>query len=301
MRIFMRTGLPIIVLAGTAACARPTPGAFPQPQEAAYSRTPGDTLRYRKHSEWSTSFGLAGMPESGRTRYRQDLHLATTFAPDGTARGWVEALRVETRGSDGSRAIQQGDADVIGLSYELAVGPRGIDSILSAPRLAPRWAGMGSHFNGIFPRLPGGALSPGREWTNHGSGERQDSVFVTRYSRAITYRVVGTSKMRGVPVVAVQYDARFEETSRSRRSALSPGLDPYLFPPYQDNTRTVEHGTFYFTPATGRVVRHEWTGESDFSRPSGHVEAAVQHTEYRATLELVSRPRDRAGRGAAPQ
>ncbi len=291
MRIFMRVAPAVLFLGGTAACAPPRPATLPGPHDATYARTPGDTLRYRKHSEWSTSFGLAGMPDAGRSRYRRDTRLAITFTADGTARGWFEAMRLESRGGGERPDIQQAGADVVGLPFVLAVGPLGIDSILSAPGLPPSWSELGSEFNGIFPRLAGGALTPGREWTSNGSGEREDRSFVTRYTRAISYRVVGTSTLRGVPVVVVRYDATFEDRSRGRRSASSPAADPYLFPIYEDYTRTEEHGTFYFAPATGRVVRHDWTGESFFSRPSGHVESADQRTEYRATLELVSSPR----------
>ncbi|HET7231259.1 MAG TPA: hypothetical protein VFJ16_14720 [Longimicrobium sp.] len=279
----------LFLLAGASACARPatTP---PAPQEAAYARTPGETLRYRKHSEWTVSDGLAGMPRS-ESRYRRDSRFAITFTGDGLARAWFESVRLESSGGSEPRTVQVAGDGVAGLPFVLSVGPRGSDSVVSTPGFPSDWRGLESQFNGFFPRLPGGPLTPGRAWTDSGTDEGGDTAFVTRSSRYIAYRVTSTERIRGADVVVVRYDGTFESEERWRKQPTGIGLDPYLMPAVVSHTQTEVHGTIYFAPRPGRIIRHTWTSETFFSRPSGHVESADQQTNARVTVELISSPR----------
>lgn len=290
MRMFLR--LVILLLIGTVACARPAPGTLRSPQDAAYARVPGDTLRYREQSEWVSSDGLAGgMHKSAPTRFRRDTRLAVTFADSGLARAWIESVQIRNPGrDDGFPREQTAGAEVVGLPFVLGVGPRGSYTVVSAPRFSGSWSGLRSQFNGFFPRLPGGALTMGRTWEDSGGREVVDSLTVTTYSHHIAYRVRGTGTIRGAPVVIVEYDAEFNSDSRPRN--MDAFTQPYLHQfALGDAMRSEEHGTIYFAPGTGRLVRRTWTGDRTFSRPSGYVEAAVQEVTYRGTLELLSNPR----------
>ena len=277
MRPFPAPLLPVLLLACTPGCATVAPDTSPPPQEAAYARTPGDTLRYRKRSEWSVSYGLAGMRQSRGSRNRRDARFAITFTADGRAHAWLE----QTAGADGG-----------GLPVVVAMGPRGIDSIVSEPRFPPASPGLEDQLDGFFPRLPGGPLTPGREWIDSGTDEVEDRRYVTRNSRYITYRVTGTGRIRGTAVVVVRYDAIFK--SEEQRRTIPTGINPYLLYSLSggSHTQTEEQGTLYFAPRPGRLVRRTSTGESTFSRPSGYAEAIVQDTRYRVTVDLVSSPRD---------
>jgi hypothetical protein len=278
------------LLASTAGCAsvaRQSPRAT---QDAAYAWTPGDTLRYRKHSEWSSSYGLAGMPQSNGSRNRRDSRVAIAFTGNGRATGWFESIQFEVRGGNEPELRVVG-SDVVGAPFVLAVGPRGSDSVVSRPRLPREWSDLENQFNGFFPRLPGGPLTMGREWNDSGSDLVEDSTRATTNTRDVTYRVAGTRRMRGVSVVVVTYEARYVTDERSKRMP-PPGMDPYLMPSAVMHRETTVNGTYYFAPASGRLVRHSWTSEGYLSRPSGYVEAATQQTNSRVTIDLVSSPRE---------
>ncbi|HKP77390.1 MAG TPA: hypothetical protein VJT67_17805, partial [Longimicrobiaceae bacterium] len=247
---------------------------------------PGETLRYRKHSEWSTSVGLAGMMHPP-ARYRRDSRFAITYTGDGRARAWIESVRLEARGDTGRPTVEIGGADVVGLPFILALGPRGSDSTVSRPRFSLDWSEMAGQFNGFFPRLPGGPLAPGREWTDTGTNEVQDSNFVTLTSRFATYRATGTGRVRGHDVVVVEYHSTTISDERWRRPPPE-GMYPYGGSGTVSHTESRVDGTFYFAPRSGRLVRHTWTSETSNSRPSGHVEAAEQETTARVTIDLIS-------------
>jgi hypothetical protein len=290
MRISLFLLLSALLLSVPPACAPPAPATSPPPRDAVYARTPGDTLRYRERTESVSSDGLAGMRASAGTRYRRDARLAIAFMDGDSARAWFEAVRLETTGGGEAREVQSAGPDVVGLPFVLAVGPRGIDSTVSAPLFPASWDGLQGQFNGFFPRLPGGVLAPGREWEDTGAREGTDSVFRTRYSWNASYRVVGDSTIGGVPVVSVQYES-FSREARIGRSAEDPSRPTYL-PPYEDQTDRVVHGRFYFAAGTGRLVLQTWAGARDFSRTSFvGAEAAVQHTEFSGRRELISNPR----------
>jgi hypothetical protein len=279
------------LLVCTAGCPRNVEQSSPAPGDAAYALTAGDTLRYRVRSEWSATYGLAGMPQAGGTRYRRDARLAIAFTGGGRARAWFESVRLEIRDQGSRPEVRVAGAEVVGMPFLLAVGPRGSDSVLSRPPLPPQWSDVGDQLGGFLPRLPGGPLPAGREWSDTGTNNEVEGHMVTSNSRDVTYRVGGTERIRGVPVVVVTYEATYQSTTRSTASP-PPGMDPYLMPSMVSYIETRARGTYYFAPRSGRLVRHSWTSERYFSRPSGHVEAATQSTIVRVTIDLVSRLRE---------
>ena len=284
MRILVFAALGSLLVAGASSCAAP-PSAAPAAQDAAYALTPGVTLRYRKQSEWTTTSGLSGMMERDRSRYRRDSRFAITFSGEGRARASIESSRlVETPAEGGDATVRTAGPDVVGLPFVLALGPRGSDSLVSWPSFPQEWADMASQFNGFFPKLPGGPLTPGREWTDSWSDERGDTSIVTRTSHYTLYRVEGTERIRGTDVVVVRYVTR-STTERRWRNPL-PGIDPYLMPQVMSHRDAEVNGTFYFAPRSGRLVRHTYTAETSISRPSGHVEAFVDEITSHVTIDL---------------
>jgi len=289
MRVTVSSTLGMLFLAGAGACVPPSRSA-PPPQDAAYAFTPGETLRYRKHSEWSTT-DLAGNHQLGASRYRRDSRFAITFTGDGRARAWIESSRIEERGDTGPATVETAGTGVVGLPFALAVGPRGSDSTLSSPSFPPSWSGMAGQFNSFFPRLPGGPLVLGSHWTDSGTNEVQDSNFVTLSSYYTAYRVTGTGRIRGEDVVVIEYHST--ETSRQRlRNPPREGSYPYGMSDLASQTDVRVDGVVYFAPRSGRLVRRTWTSETSFSRPSGNLEAAVQETSARVTIDLISARRE---------
>lgn len=281
MRRFRFPPLLLLALAGLPGCAS-AKGPSPLEQPAAYARTPGETLRYREHSEWSSSFG-SGVPEEGPTSVRDAL-VAIRFMAGDTARAWIESLRLATPG----RPEQVAGADVLHQPFLLSIGPTGIDSVLQSPSFPGQWEELGQVFNRYLPRLPGGALTSGRTWQETSSVDLSDSTWTGRRTRTVNYRVAGDSVTRGERVVVVEYTLLIEGQQRMRNSpSEAPGM-PYLRPMVISDFHE-EHGRLYFAPGTGRLVLRTRSGVQEQSSTSyTNVEASTQVTKYSATTELIS-------------
>jgi hypothetical protein len=286
MRIMIRLFRPrplllILALAGVPGCA-PAKGPPPLEQPAAYARTRGETLRYREHSEWSSSFGM-GVPEEGPRSVRDAL-VAIQFTAGDTARAWIESLRIATP----DRPDEVAGADVLHLPFVLSIGPRGIDSVLQRPRFPSQWEGLGQFFTRYLPPLPGGPLAAGRTWQDASSTDLSDSTWSGGRTRTATYRVAGDSVIRGQRVVVVEYTLLIQGERRMRNSpSEAPGM-PYLRPMVISNFQE-EQGRLYFAPRTGRLVLRTRTGVEEQSSTSyTSVEAATTVTKYSVTDELVS-------------
>ncbi|MFL5541711.1 MAG: hypothetical protein ACJ8J0_22185 [Longimicrobiaceae bacterium] len=274
---------PILALVALAACA-PAATRGPALQDAVYARTPGDTLRYT----WETEF--YDPPQWDSVSARRSWRLAVTFTGGDTARAWIEALRLETTGSD-ARVFTAGP-EVVGLPFVLRVGPLGSDSVLAVPQIPNGWSEARSQFNGFFPRLPGGPLRPGRDWSEGSTVDVSDSLWTGESTRSVHYQVVGDSTLHGARVVVIAFD--LQATRQIRRRPGGTQLPPDL--PYRPElVQTVsyeQHGRLYFEPRTGRLVRRTHAGKETQELPSyTSPEAAVLERRYRSTVELVPRRR----------
>jgi|GEM_PF-3576195 len=279
----MRMLLTILVLAPLAGCAA-AGRTSPPPQEAAYARTPGDTLRYTWKTQLYDPDGPVGQWDS--VSARRSRVLAIAFTGGDTARAWIESLQLETTGEDAH--VDTAGPDVVGLPFVLRVGPLGSDSVLAAPQFPEEWSGSRGVFNRFFPRLPGGPLRPGRSWSESKTADVSDSLWIGEFTRDVSYRVVGSSTLHGARVVVVAFD--LEETTRNRRREDGAQLPANLpFRPTLVQTQTnEEHGRFYFAPRTGRLLRVTREGIETLEVPSfTSAEAAVREDRYRSTLELV--------------
>jgi hypothetical protein len=281
MRCFRLRPL-LLALAGLPACA-PAKGPSPLEQPAAYARTPGETLRYREQSEWSSSFGMGIPPEAGESGSMRETHVAIQFTGGDTARAWIESLRIATP----NQPDQMAGADVLHLPFLLTIGPRGIDSVLQRPPIPSGWE-VDQFFTRYLPPLPGGPLTLDRAWQNTSSVDLSDSTWFGRRTRTANYRVAGDSVIRGERVVVVEYTVLIEGQRRMRDSPTSaPGM-PYLRPMVISDFRE-EQGRLCFAPRTGRLVLRTRSGVQEQSSTSYvNVEASTTVTRYSGTTELIS-------------
>ena len=283
------------ILLAIAACA-PAAGPSPSAQDAAYARTPGVTLHYREVSESSTRIGIAVTnPHEEPSRTWRDARFAIRFTGGDSARAWFQSLRVDAAAGP---ALVAG-ADVLEQPFALRVGPRGIDSILAVPPLPSGWSGLESQFRNLFPRLPGGALARGREWSEVSTTSLSDSLYTGRQTRTLHYRVVGDSVIGRERVVVAEYEMRTEGERRGRDPGrYEPGMPP--IPRYAESNHQQEQGRIYVAPRTGRFVRRTRSGTREHNRTSyTAAEGFVQVTEYTGTIELLSAEPGQATAGSA--
>jgi hypothetical protein len=282
--VFRSLLVPILVLHGGARCALAPPGAPPLEQDAAYARTPGDTLRYHGTSTSYHESVMGAMQRSGRTRTVREVRTAVAFTGGDTARAWIESMRVETSAQVGG--MQNAGPDVTMLPFVLTLDALGDDETLSTPDFPQYWSGLRSYFTNFFPRLPGGPLRPGTAWADTTITDLSDEHFTGRQTRIIRYRVTGQERIRGVPVVVVAFDS-YLEGRRNQRNPPDPITMPFIRP-IVERTEVEEHGHIYFAPRTGRLVRRTRQGvETHGSSSPINVEGMSYTTEYSSTLELL--------------
>lgn len=268
----------LLLVAAVAACA-PARGPAPLEQEAAYARTPGQTLHYREVSRSSSRIGM-GMPapDAEARRGVNDVRVAIRFMDGDRAQAWIESPPSGTAGTG---------ADPREPPFTVRMGPRGIDSIAPPPGLTEAWSGVADQLRAFFPRLPGGPLSRGREWDEASTRDLSDRDWTGTQTRTVRYRVVGSGVIGGERVVVAEYELLARSELRGRRAIpYQPGMPNY--PPAGESTYQTEQGRIYFAPRTGRFVRRSGSGVREQSRSVYATEAAVQVTEYTLTSELVS-------------
>jgi len=250
--------------------------AFSAPAAAqghVYARAPGDTLRYRMHSEARRE--IVGEKDN-INKFGHDVRISLAFQPGDTTRAWFDSLRVMESGPAGELAAgPEGN----GLPFVLLFGPLGVDTTLSAPdfpRSLDSLIDLRTQFGTLLPRLPGGPLLPGTTWTDTlveagrmGPWEVRD-VYVT------DYRVVGDSVIGGVGVVVVQLTGRLRGTA-------------YHETGYDAVTEREESGRFYFAPEPGVLVRRSRAGVETAVHTARTPDAVtvVFRTVYSSRIELI--------------
>jgi hypothetical protein len=272
----------LLVAAAMAACA-PASGPSPLEQEAAYARTPGQTLHYREVSRSSSRIGM-GMPapDAEARRAVNDVRVAIRFTEGDGAQVWIESPRSGTATTG---------VDLRETPFTARMGPRGIERIAAPPALPETSSDVADQLRAFFPRLPGGPLSHGRAWDEASTRDLSDEDWTGTQTRTVQYRVVGSDAIGGERVVVAEYEMLTRTQLRGRQTMrYEPGM-PY-YPPPGESTHQTERGRIYFAPRTGRFVRRSGSGVREQSRSVYATEAAVQVTEYTITSELVS-PRAR--------
>lgn len=266
---------PAFLLVATVTACAPARGPSPLEQEAAYARTPGETLYYREVIRSSSRTGL-GMP-----------------APDAEVSRAVHAARVAIRFTDGNRAQvwlesppNEMPGDPVEPPFTARMGPRGIDSVAAAAGLRLGGSGAKDQIRDFFPRLPGGPLAHGRAWNDAATRDLSDEEWTGTQTRTVHYRVVGSGVIDGERVVVAEYELLSRSQRRSRRSLPYESGMP-SFPPAGESTYQQERGRIYFAPRTGRFVRRRGSGVWEQSRSVHATEAAVQVSEYTSTTDLV--------------
>jgi hypothetical protein len=244
-------------------------------QDAAYARAPGDTLRYR---EVTRSTLVIRPPERGRemrTRGGHDAVLAIAFEPGGRAQAWYESLRISRRrGWFGS--ARPATAAALGRPFVLRFGERGEVETLSAPVFPPSFQGVADltrQFEDYFLRLPGGALTPGREWADTVALPSEPGAGLAARWKAARYRVRGDSVVDGHRVAVVEYE-----------TSMGP------FPSAGLHLGGGARGVAFFSPATGRFVGREEEGrwEGQVLTNAGY---ALGYTfTYTSTIRLLTAP-----------
>ncbi|HYR12395.1 MAG TPA: hypothetical protein VEQ60_31700 [Longimicrobium sp.] len=274
----------ILVLHGGAGCALAPPGEPPLEQDAAYARTPGDTLRYHGISTSYHESDLGAMQRSGRTRTVREARTAVAFTGGDTARAWIESYHIQTSAEVGG--TQNAGPEVTMLPFGLTLGALGDEETLSTPDFPQYWSGLKSYFTNFFPRLPGGPLHLGRTWGDTIITDLSTEHFRGAQTRIIRYRVTGQERIRGVPVVVVAFDS-YLEGRLDQRNPPDPITMPFIRP-IVEKTEVEEHGHIYFAPRTGRLVRRTRQGvERRASSSPVNVEGMTYTTEYSSTLELL--------------
>lgn len=275
-----------ILLSGMGGCAAASPAAGPWTGDVAYAWAPGDTLRYRLTTEWSSSMAMS--PD--RTQRRRQARIALASAAEGRATAWIEQARLETPGAN--TPVTTAGPELVGRRFVLAVGRLGIDSMVAGDSVPRRWSDLVPDLDSLLPRLPGGALPAGRTWGESKSTDLSpsDTTWTTPQTRHVRYRVVGDSTIRRVAVVVVEYSVSIEREVRRRRPPPLPPPGQYIMLPSVVSTvNEEERGRFYFDARSGRLVRRTRTVQTVRQSPTyTSAEAAVLTEEQSETLELVS-------------
>jgi hypothetical protein len=282
--VFRNLLVSILVVQGGAGCALAPPGAPPLEQDAAYARTPGDTLRYHGTSTSYHESIMGAMQSSGRTRTVREARTAVAFTGGDTARAWIESYRTQTSAEVGG--TQNAGPEITMLPFVLTLGALGNDETLSTPDFPQYWSGLESYFTNFFPPLPGGPLHLERTWADTIITDLSDEHFRGTQTHIIRYRVTGQERIHGVPVVVVEFDS-YLEGRRDQRNPPDPITMPFIRP-IVERTEVEEHGHIYFAPRTGRLVRRTRQGvERRGSSSPINVEGMMFTTEYSSTLELL--------------
>lgn len=286
MRISSRPNPLLLLVAAMSACA-PVAGPSLLGQEAAYTRTPGETLHYREVHELSLRTGMMEMIEQPPTRLVRDARFVIRFTDDDRAQAWVESLRFASIEAP-ERPRRIAGADVLQQQFTLRIGARGIDSIVAAPALPEPWSEVGTLLRDFFPRLPGGQLARGQEWEDTSTQDLSDSVTTGMGTRRVRYRVVGGGVIGGERVVVTEYELESRSESRLRPEHQPPG-DHLPGKEGAEWTRQEERGRIYFAPRTGRFVRRTRSGVQDrtWSVYGSHHSMSLT-TEYTGTLDLLT-------------
>lgn len=284
-----------LLFVGIGGCAAGGTGGSAWPGDAAYAHVPGDTLGYVLTTEWSVSIGMAGAPGEGGRKTVREARIAFAFTGVSRATAWIESAREERPGS--GQPVRTGGPEVVGRPFVLQLGRRGIDSVESDTPIHPDWSDLGDGLRSLLPRLPGGPLSPGRQWEVKSDEDLSSATEDGRQTRTATYRVAGDTVIGAAAVVVVEYESLFERRIRSRTApAMPPGGPPLM--PFASSRYEEERGRWYFDVAAGRLVRHTRSGTHSLTLPNhGSAEGASQERRFSETLELVSTRGGSARRG----
>jgi hypothetical protein len=101
---------------------------------------------------------------------------------------------------------------------------RGVAQVVSAPSLKANVAQMVSPAalaNGFFPRLPGGAPTPGMTWTDTIAFEADEGVGSTISRSIVTYTVAGDTAVAGQTLLKVDMEGEMSQTAEGVTSGMS--------------------------------------------------------------------------------
>ncbi|GAB5520206.1 MAG: hypothetical protein RhofKO_24570 [Rhodothermales bacterium] len=216
-------------------------------QAPTYSRTPGETLRYRITTESeSTSFTETSAFDR---MFDRELTVAVTFTPSDTVEAVVEAFTLE---SGDPRSPESYDmlADTEG-HHRFILAADSMGQMIEHPTMTRSQPVMGGHigdqFNYFFPHLPSEPLAPGVSWTwnrniaQDKGGTRTDDL---------TYTAVEESTREGYTVIVIE----MEGTSVTKGLfETSTGNEVDM------DTQDTHTGTYYFAVDEGRIVGFERT------------------------------------------
>lgn len=251
----------------------------------AYAWSRGDTLRYRLTSEMSASV----MMEERKPAERREVRFALVSTGEGRATAWIEEGRVED--PQAGTPVRVVGVEVVGLPLLMAVGNRGIDSVVTGEGLSQAWPEVARDLRSLLLRVPGGPLPAGHRW---GVGSTADVSTDTAYTepetRRIDYRVVGHRRIGRTAVIVVDYEGTRNREVRARQPLTPPpGMEMLMFPSLIVTSSVNEQGRVFFDARSGRLVRHTRTVREEIQKPGYTMaEAFVVVYEYRQTLELIS-------------
>ena len=276
-----------ILLPGIAGCAAASVGAGARTRDMAYAWARGDTLRYRITSE---TFSSVMMVDERKLLERRGVRFALVSTGEGRATAWIENARLEKPGAE--TPVRTAGPEIVGLPLVMAVGQRGIDSVVTQEGLSQAWPDVANDIRLLLLRVPGGPLPDARTWGDGGTTElSKDTLYTEPETRRIDYRVVGQSRIGRTVVTVVDYEGT--RTSELRRRGPPPppppGMEFFFFPSVIVSVRVNEQGRVFFDARSGRLVRHTRTVSREISQPPyTSAEAHVVVYEYRQTLELIS-------------
>ncbi|HET7234706.1 MAG TPA: hypothetical protein VFJ16_32130 [Longimicrobium sp.] len=254
-------------------------------QAPEYRRAPGDTLVYRE----VTSATVEMRPASGTITVKtgHDARIAVTFGAADTARAWFQALSLSAEGAPlGTR--RPDSKALLGQPYTLIFGARGQVQTVAVPPIPPEVAqvtDLSAEFTDFFPRLPPGPFQPGATWADTTRHQTTNAAGRTVIAERLgAYRVRGDSAIHGERVVVV------EMTTHTEIFTGSANVPQPNVPATESALAGEETGTFYFAPASGRLVARRRSGSMAGAvtiTAAGQQLSIPQSFTYESRIDLV--------------
>ena len=225
-----------------------------QAQEAEYSRSAGDTLRY--HNVTRMDGVVHGAAGDAPFTLSRDATFAFAFTGGESVTAFYETLAIEASGALGGEKANP--EALLRAPFRLHMEPNGHSVTVKSPEL-PRTARLIAElppgFDDFFPRLPSsGKLSIGTSWTDTWTRTESDSAGRHLSMRRINhYKATRDSSVDGLPVVVISQHTDIRITSST----------PMQQQPYVAALSLTgdEDGEALFCVAEGKLLWRERKGE----------------------------------------
>ena len=238
-----------------------------------YTRTRGDTLRYREVTTADITLDAAQGPI--KVTSEQESQLAVTFAGRDSARAWYESLLLSASSPQGTTT--PGTESLKRQPFHLRLTARGAVTLLAAPAMPAEVAAITDlthQFDDFFLRLPAGTLTRGRSWRDTvtlGDSTGAKWYLVRREARYTVLRDTVVAGTRALVIIMQQ------------ALTLASG-GPVANQPVRTAQRLVgsDSGTVIFSPATGRMLARArsgmLTGTMEITQLSGVITLPQRYT-----------------------